>query len=218
SKKALTGQVRIIEIPGGDLCACCGTHVARTGEIGIIKIIGMIHYKTGIRMSLLCGKQALLDYGKKQKQADAISRMLSAKPGLLAEAVERLKQENLAKEMQINQLYRQLFLTQSQQLDDDLGYLILFEEAWTPTALREFCTMLYEQNKGKVVLVCSGKGETYQYALGSRDEDMRVCSKMLNRLLDGRGGGSAQMAQGTFHASAEQITHIYREQEEAQWI
>ena len=49
SKKELSGQVRIVEIPGGDTCACCGTHVERTGEVGIIKVLGMINYKGGVR-------------------------------------------------------------------------------------------------------------------------------------------------------------------------
>ena len=45
SKKELSGLVRIVEVPGGDVCACCGTHVENTGEVGIIKIRSMIHYK-----------------------------------------------------------------------------------------------------------------------------------------------------------------------------
>ena len=44
SKKELTGDVRIVKIPGGDICACCGTHVMRTGEIGLVKFLSMIHY------------------------------------------------------------------------------------------------------------------------------------------------------------------------------
>ena len=58
SKKELTGAVRIVSIPGGDVCACCGTHVERTGEIGLVKFLSMIHYKGGVRISLLCGKRA----------------------------------------------------------------------------------------------------------------------------------------------------------------
>ena len=65
SKKELTGQVRIVEIEGADIRACCGTHVERTGEIGLIKITGMIHYKGGIRITIVCGRQALFDFRKK---------------------------------------------------------------------------------------------------------------------------------------------------------
>lgn len=88
SKKALSGQVRIIEIPGGDICACCGTHVLGTGEIGMIKITGLMHYKGGVRLSILCGMRALEDYEKKQKAVTEISNLLSAKTGQVAEAVE----------------------------------------------------------------------------------------------------------------------------------
>ncbi len=52
SKKELTGAVRIVSIPGGDVCACCGTHVERTGEIGLVKFLSMIHYKGGVRIFL----------------------------------------------------------------------------------------------------------------------------------------------------------------------
>ena len=55
SKKELSGLVRIVEVPGADVCACCGTHVENTGEVGIIKIRSMIHYKGGVRLSMLCG-------------------------------------------------------------------------------------------------------------------------------------------------------------------
>ena len=48
-----------MEIPGADVCACCGTHVERTGEVGIIKTRTMIHYKGGVRISMLCGRLAL---------------------------------------------------------------------------------------------------------------------------------------------------------------
>lgn len=88
SKKELGGQVRIIEIPGGDICACCGTHVLATGEIGMIKITGLMHYKGGVRLSILCGMRALEDYEKKQKAVTGISNLLSAKPGQVAEAAE----------------------------------------------------------------------------------------------------------------------------------
>ena len=67
SKKELSGLVRIVEVPGADVCACCGTHVENTGEVGIIKIRSMIHYKGGVRLSMLCGRRALLDYRDRLK-------------------------------------------------------------------------------------------------------------------------------------------------------
>ena len=54
----LEGPVRMTEVPGADCCACCGTHVVRTGEIGMIKVTGLMHYKGGVRLSLLCAAGA----------------------------------------------------------------------------------------------------------------------------------------------------------------
>lgn len=210
SKKELTGQVRIVEIPGGDTCACCGTHVERTGEIGLIKVLGMINYKGGVRLTMLCGGRALKDYEKKQNQVTGISNLLSAKPDAIVDAVERIKRENADKDYQIAQLYQRLFQEKANQLPSKDDFLYLFEEGLTPVLLRNYCTMLYEQKKGKVVLVCSGQDGRIQYALGSAVEDMRTLSRQLNEQFHGKGGGSALMAQGTWETSRQAVERVYQ--------
>lgn len=215
SKKELTGQVRIVEVCGADVCACCGTHVKQAGEIGFIKILGMINYKGGVRISMLCGRKALLDYEKKQKTTTAISVLLSAKPDRLVESVEKLKNDSQAKDAAINQLYQRLYQTLVQARPDSEEWLLVKEENLTPVQLRQYCTMLYEQKKGKVVLVYSGENEEWKYALGSADVDMRELSKKLNVALNGRGGGSNLMAQGTFHAVESEIEKVWNEVAEA---
>ncbi len=214
SKKELSGLVRIITVPGADICACCGTHVKSTGEVGIIKVTGMIHYKGGVRISILCGRKALLDYRQKLKTVGRISNLLSAKPDLIGDAVEKLKGDSQDREFQIGKLSLQLFAMKTAACEDSGKPLALFEEGLNPVGLRQLCTMLYEQNKGGVVLVCSGSEERqeYQYALGSARADMRAFSKLLNGRLNGRGGGSSLMAQGTYHAAAEDITRIFNEE------
>lgn len=215
SKKELTGDVRIIEIPGGDICACCGTHVRTTGEIGLIKVLGMIHYKGGVRISMLCGKKAWKDYQKKQKQITSLSVLLSAKPEQVVEAVEKLKKENGVKDGIQNQLYQQLFTWKTDQLPESSHALCLWEEGLEPVQIRRLCTMLYERRKGSRVLVCSGTEGQYSYAMGSSTCDMRMLSKKMNGLLNGRGGGSVQMAQGTFFAEKEKIEEVWKSEEGA---
>ncbi|MEY8354835.1 alanyl-tRNA editing protein [Lachnospiraceae bacterium 54-53] len=212
SKKELTGQVRIIEIPGGDVCACCGTHVAATGEIGLVKITGMIRYKGGVRVTMLCGKQALLDYREKQKSVTGISVLLSAKPSLVLEAADRLKEEGKRKDGRISRLSKELLERKAEEYPVSSSPLLVFEDDLDPAQLRQFCTMLYEGKKGEAVLVCSGEADTYQYALGSSSGDMRVLSKSLNGRLNGRGGGSPCMAQGTFRAPKEDIGKAFGEE------
>lgn len=205
SKKELNGQVRIVEIPGADVCACCGTHVERTGEVGLIKCIGMIHYKGGVRISILCGTAALRDYCRKQLQITRISNLLSAKPELAAAAVEKVRNESVIKDGQISQLYQKLFQIKLNQFEKSTQPLVIFEEELSPALIRQYCTLLYEQEKGSVVMVCSGTEGCYQYAMGSRTKDMQALSKLLNASLKGRGGGSRLMVQGTYQADRKVI-------------
>lgn len=209
SKKELTGEVRIVEIPGGDVCACCGTHVERTGEIGMIKTTGMIHYKGGVRISMLCGKEALLDYEKRLQQIRSISHLLSAKPAAVTEAVEKLKRDSEKKDSLLSQVYQQLFAAKTAAYPDSDQPLLVFEQNLMPIQLRQFCTMLYEQGKGSIAAVCSEGNGGFQYALGSSGADMRNLSRWMNKKLNGRGGGSSLMAQGTWTASGEEIETIF---------
>lgn len=205
SKKELQGQVRIVEIPDADCCACCGTHVRRTGEIGMIKVTGTINYKGGVRLSLQCGLTALEDYERRIRQDQGISRLLSARQTELLAAVEKLKRESDKKEEEMVRLYGQLIELKVSGYEAADGPLLLFEETLPAIPMRLLCTQLFEQGKGGVVMVCAGSGDTYNYVIGSSVRDMRTLSRELNQVLGGRGGGSALMAQGTFHAVREEI-------------
>ncbi len=209
SKKELTGQVRLIEFPGGDVCACCGTHVMTSGEIGILKVTGMIHYKGGVRVTMLCGRMAFEDYHKKQKAVTGISVLLSAKPNDILKAVDRLKEDGFNKEGKLNRLSKELLERKAGDYPQSDEPLLVFDCDLSPVQLRHFCTMLYEGKKGSVVMVCSGMDGTFQYALGSSQKDMRTWSKTLNGRLNGRGGGSALLAQGTFQALEEEIKKAF---------
>lgn len=213
SKKELSGLVRIVEIPGGDICACCGTHVENTGEVGIIKIRGMINYKGGQRISMLCGRRALLDYRDRLKDVVRISNLLSAKLVLVPDAVEKLKNDCQDKEFMIGRLGNRLLAMKADQYPPCGRPLILFEEGLNPVQIRQYATLLYEQGKAGVAAVCcpSGKEGEYYYALGSSQTDMRALSKTLNSRLEGRGGGSSRMAQGTFHGEQRSIESAFLE-------
>ena len=207
SKKELTGDVRIITIPGADVCACCGTHVENTGEVGMIKVTGMIHYKGGVRISILCGRKAVLDYRRRVHQDGKISSLLSAKENQLSEAVERLKEENAGLQGRLAQLRREYFQMKTESLPKKSGPLALAQDGLDPAALRQLATMLFRQGWGDTVLVISENGQTgsFFYVIGSEKQDVRPLGKELNRILNGRGGGSAQMVQGTFEKNAEEI-------------
>ena len=90
SKKALTGRVRIVSFPGADTCACCGTHVASAGQVGLVKLLSVQKFREGVRVELLCGGRALSYLDRVLGQNRRISNLLSAKPFETAGGVERL--------------------------------------------------------------------------------------------------------------------------------
>lgn len=212
SKKELSGRVRLVEVPGTDICACCGTHVMRTGEIGIIKFLSMIHYKGGVRITMLCGGPALLDYERKTDQEIGVSNLLSSKPDRLLEAVERLKQENAGKDARMGEFFKRFLKLLADQFQGEQERLLIFEDGLPPVQLRQYCSLLVDGEKAATAAVCSGLKEGgYSYCIGSRENDMRKLSTELNAVLNGRGGGSSRMVQGTFFADREQIEACFKE-------
>lgn len=206
SKKELTGDVRIVKIPGGDVCACCGTHVKYTGEIGLVKFLSMIHYKGGVRITLLCGKRALADYEKKREEVQKISMLLSAKPAEISMAVEKMKGELSKLQEKLSECYRGMIEQKLSGMETSDRAIYVIEKDFASQHLRLLANRILEEQKAKTVLALSeNKDGEYLYILASQEEDMRLLSKELNAKLSGRGGGSVQMAQGTFFAHETEI-------------
>lgn len=212
SKKELSGDVRIVSIPGGDVCACCGTHVRFTGEIGLVKFISMIHYKGGVRITMASGRKAVEDYENRRAQVQKISVLLSAKPGEVSAAVERMKQENAELAARLSELCRLLIESRVERMPEGDGRIFLTEPEFDGLRLRQLANRILEEKKAKIILALSGtKDGGFLYVIGSQSEDVRPLSKELNKLLNGRGGGSMQMAQGTFYTERERLCAILKE-------
>lgn len=212
SKKELKGDVRIVKIPGGDICACCGTHVNYTGEIGFVKFLSMIHYKGGVRISLLCGKRAMMDYEQKREEVQKISVMLSAKPSEIASAVEKMKLEISKLQEKLSECYKGMIEQKVSAMECSDAGLYLIEKDFGAQHLRQLTNRILEEKKGKTVIALSENASGgYIYIMGSQSEDMRQLSKELNGLLSGRGGGSTQMAQGTFFAGEAEVKSVLEE-------
>ena len=94
--KDLSGDIRIVEFPGADVCACCGTHVKTSGEVGLIKFISCVPHRGGVRIEMLSGGRALAYLDRIQGENHRISVALSAKETETATAVIRLKKEALS--------------------------------------------------------------------------------------------------------------------------
>lgn len=206
SKKEIQGQVRLTRIEGVDLCACCGTHVALTGEVGMVKVISMMNYKSGVRITLQIGRKALEDYCGKNASAAAISNMLCVKPEEIADGVERILGQLREAKGKISSLKNELFALKCKEMSGSFG--ILFDDEGSADSARILCDMLAE--KVKIAAVFSGDDSNgYKYAIASRSEDVRSLGKEFNSACGGRGGGKPEMIQGSASAAKEAIEEFF---------
>ena len=200
SKKELTGQVRIVTIPEVDICACCGTHVSNTGEIGFVKIFSCVKFHDGVRLEILCGRRALQYMSALVEQNRRVSGLLSAKPLQTADAAARLLETEAALKLRAAQLEEQVFAQKAQALAG-VGNVLLFEPPMTPDSVRRLTDLVMTACGGRAAVFAGSDAEGYKYAIGEADGDLRQLVRELNAELHGRGGGKPFFAQGSVAAS-----------------
>ena len=202
SKKELTGKVRIVTIPGYDICACCGTHVRKTGEIGLVKVTAFQNYKGGTRLTMLCGKRALLDYEWRAHDINAATSRLSVKPEELELAITRLENEITERKISESALRRELFERKAAELGSGKR-CFTFEPALSPDEMRRFALVLAE--RFTVAGVFTGEGGNWRFAIASKIADTAPFASLLRKDFSGRGGGKPELCQGTCGGSAEEL-------------
>lgn len=198
SKKELTGDVRIVRIPGCDTCACCGTHVHTTGQVGQIKIIDAIHYKGGMRLWICCGKRALLYDNALQEQARQVSRLLSAKPLEISGFVERTAAEREEYRLRCEALAEKLFALEARAVQQDT-VRVMFTDVLEPTKLRRAAGDLAAD--AHLAAVFLAREEGWDYAICSNEMDVRPLNQLLRERFGGKGGGPKDMVQGKLERS-----------------
>lgn len=207
SKKALEGDVRIVEIPGYDRCACCGTHVSGAGEIHLIKLLWMQNYKGGVRIGMLSGMRALEDYGSKHDSVVRLSRLLSAKTGEVCDAAERLQKENSDLKYQIVQIKKEMLAMKAAALPVTGKAVCAVEDSLRGNELREYANLLAERTER--VLVLSGEGGNWRYVLIDGGKQAKAFGAEIQSMYQGRGGGSPAMVQGTLSGDVETIKNWF---------
>ncbi|MCI7136873.1 MAG: alanine--tRNA ligase-related protein [Candidatus Limivicinus sp.] len=210
SKLELTRDVRIVEIPGTDRCACCAPHVKRTGEIGLIKLLSAERHRGGVRIELVCGMDALRECRLMQENVTAISGLLSAKRAKSAAAVERVLAEQAKLKERVAELSMALARLKAERFGYTEGNICVFDKVLDEVALRELVNLLMEKCGG-MAGAFSGSDETgYMYIIGSKNIDLRSHSREINAAINGKGGGTAEMIRGRASTSAENIQKIMK--------
>ena len=211
SKKELTGQVRIVSFPGADCCACCGTHVRRAGEVGIIKVLSCQKFREGVRLEILCGQRAYRYLSQVYEQDHAAAQLLSVKPQDTFAAVERQAAELTAAKQRMTELEDQLFALRAQALAGR-GDVLLMEPPMRPDGARKLADAA-ARAAGGLAAVFAGEQKAYVYALvRAGGADIAPLVKRLNQTLNGRGGGRNGFAQGSVRADASAIQAFFQKE------
>ncbi len=207
SKKELTGAVRITEFPGADRCACCGTHVTSSGQVGLLKLLSCQKFRDGVRLELLCGQRALDYLSAGWEQARQIGQALSVKPQSAFAAVSRLQEELLTLKEKAARLEEASFTHTAEQYRN-AGSVLYITERLDGDGTRRLCDAIAKAAGGRCA-VFAGSNGGYQYAVIESGGDLRQFIKNMNTALHGRGGGRDGFAQGSAACTAEEIRTFF---------
>lgn len=208
SKIEIEGQVRIVTIPGYDVCACCAPHVRRTGEIGMLKVMNVQSYKGGVRISILCGFRALEAFRQKADIITELMAQFSTNQEALVENVTKLKNTNQTMKNQLASAKQELMEYKVAAIPEDSENAILFESDLETPVVRNVVNGLVEKFAGISAVFVGDDENGYQFIVGSKNKDCRAIAAALREKLSARGGGSDKMIQGSVAASQLQIEEL----------
>ena len=208
TKKELPWPVRIVQVPGYDSCACCGTHVQLTGEIGLVKLFSVVGLRGGSRIEMACGSRALELLNRVYEQNRLVSQAFSAKIFETGAAAERMNEALAAEKFKVTGLQRKLFAIIAGNYVN-CGDVLHFAADLEPALVRELADVIAQSCGGRAA-VFSGADETgYSYCLAIREGDLRPFGKEMNAALHGRGGGKPNFLQGSVKETRENIEKFF---------
>ena len=208
TKRALPWPVRIVQVPGFDSCACCGTHVQATGEIGLIKLFSVMGFRGGTRMEMSCGSSALKLLNEAYEQNRQVSQAFSAKINETGAAARRMNEVEASLKYRVAGLEKQIFSGIAASYTGK-GNVVHFEENLDNTAVRDLADMIAD-TCGGTAAVFSGSDEAgYAFCLVTRDGDLRQLGKEMTKALNGRGGGKPAFQQGRVQAKQAEIEAFF---------
>ena len=205
SKKEIAGAVRLVEIEGVDLCACCAPHVKSTGQVGMLKVVSFGKYKGGTRVYILCGLRALADYNRRMKLLEQSYQLLNCKDDELPEKIAGLIEDNKQLKYRISDIKSGMLTNQIETISPDLTDVTIFMEDLDAKTMRDGVNALVEKHEGLCAIFSGNDEDGYNFVIGSRTRDCAAIATGLRELLGAKGGGSKQMVQGNVAATRNQI-------------
>ena len=209
SKKELEGDVRIVAFPGADCCACCGTHVMTSGQVGLVKFFSCQKFREGVRIEMLCGERAFRALSASWEQNRMVSQMLSVKPEGTKDAVTRLQTELQNVKFHSARLEETVYASIAEK-HTGAGDVLLIQPPMEPDAVRRLADAVSKTCGGLSAVFAGEDGGKYNYALVRSDGgDISAFVKSMNGALHGRGGGRNGFAQGSVETTKTEIETFF---------
>jgi alanyl-tRNA synthetase len=197
------GTLRLIDIAGFDLCACGGTHVDRTGAIGLIAVLGVERMRGGSRLTFACGARALRALRTYRDAVAGSVRALSVLPAELPAAIERLQDESRELRKQVKGFQDKLAEREGARLASAApeieGVRVVVEmlDGWDVAGLKALAAAATASARACVVLVTASQPVSIVVACSPTVPiDANVALQQLTHRFGGRGGGKPGLAQG----------------------
>lgn len=207
SKRRLPWPVRLVEIPGVDRCACCGVHVARTGEVGILKLLSLAKFHQGVRMELVCGRRAYALLCRTFDQNRQVCQAFSAQMDGTGEAARRMNQALAQEKFRRGELEKRIFAAIGEHYRG-AGNVLHFEPDLAPGQVRLLADAIGDCCGG-IAAVFSPNGSGFSYCLLTRTGDLRPLGRAMTQALSGRGGGKSGFQQGSVCCGSEEIRTFF---------
>jgi alanyl-tRNA synthetase len=195
-----TGTLRLIDIEGCDVSACGGTHVSRTGAIGVIAVGSWEKVRGASRIEFVCGGRALRAYRGLRDATAASIKLLSVLPADLPNAIERLQADLKAGARAVRQFQAQLAVHEAARLAAAAGdsrVVVAMLEGWDQNGLKAIASALTGRPGYSAALF---GGPSPFSAVVARAPDSGADAAAVLRALIGRfggkGGGRPDLAQG----------------------
>lgn len=215
SKKELTGPVRIVEIEGTDLCACCATHVRSTSEIGLFKVVSSERYKGGTRLHYLAGFRALSYFRECMAYLGEAGQILSAKQTDIVPAIRSLSNEVKELRFRLGSMERELadaaieryFKKRGGEDGKKLAADAVLFLSGDASVARHALDRMEELFDGTCALFI-GQDGSYRYFLERQGGTVTEIGNALKEQLSARGGGKPFSVSGSVQATEEEIRRV----------
>jgi alanyl-tRNA synthetase len=152
-----TGRIRIVEIPDWDVSACGGTHVRRTGEVGLVKIVRWERVRDNLRFEFVCGARALGDYAWRTEALLEAARRRTLHDTELIAHLERAAAERDELAKRVRELSGRIAAVEAaERVAASPGGVAEYRDRWAREEARAFTFQCIERGAAWVAAAAGG--------------------------------------------------------------